>query len=102
MAQLVRRLSFSKKKKKEISDIWVPNDCEREVLNVLESIVDANSEYPNRQEIHNAIRSLTQIADENKLSPNLKQRIKGDLEKIDKNQLPFEQQIDYVNFYTFT
>lgn len=102
MAQLVRKLSFSRRKKKGISDIWVPNDCEQEVLNVLESFVDANSEYPNRQEIHNAIRSLTQIADANKLSPSLKQRIKGDLEKIDKKQLPFEQKIDYANFYMFT
>ena len=101
MPRLVRKLSFSRKTK-EISDIWVPNDCEQEVLNVLKSIVDANSAYPNRQEVHNAIRSLTQIAHENKLSPNLKQRIKGDLERIDKNQLSFEQRIDYANFNMFT
>ena len=85
-----------------MSDIWVPTDCEQEVLHVLESIVDVDSEYPNREEIHGAIRSLTQIADANKLSPNLKQRIKDDLEKIDKKQLPFEQRIDYANFYMFT
>lgn len=96
--RFVRRLS--KKTKKD--DAWVPNTCEQEILDVLRSIVDADTEYPNREEIHSAVRSLTKIAEANKLSLNLKQRIRDDLQKIDKTQLPSEQRIDYANFDLFT
>ena len=85
-----------------MNDDWVPNDCEQEVLHVLESIVDPVSAYPQRQEIHSAIRLLTQIADDNELSPHLKRKIKNDLDKIDKKKLHLQQKIDYANFYTFT
>lgn len=70
------------------------------MLNVLDRFVTHNN--PDREDIHRAIRCLTEIADANQLSPTLKKKIKDRLNGIDKKRLPSQNKIDYANFVTFT
>lgn len=98
---IVRKLSFAKRPRKSQAEVaWVPSPNEVQVLNVLDRFVTHNN--PDREDIHGAIRCLTEIADANQLSPTLKKNIKDRLNGIDKERLPSQSKIDYANFVTFT